>query len=481
MSLKQRKSEKKMPGKKMPDLFKTIAFRLTLWYAGIFSVSSCVAFALFYFLATQTLQEQADRDLLEKARYFSTVIQGNGLLGASKLAVIEAQAAGEKKIFFRLLYPSGEVFASSHMSYWKDIRIDKTAINTLLQTKGHIFTTWFKKPDDQKVRVLYSFVAVNVILQTGIAMDFESKFISAFKTVFMVAMGFIIVFSAVSGLFLARKALSGVKAITRTANSITGSNLEKRVPETGNQDELDLLAVTFNRMLDRIEALVKSIREMSDNIAHDLKSPLTRIRGFAEIALVNTDDLDHYRGMAANTIEESDRLLDMINTMLVISKAEAGEGEFLYKSVDLSALVQEACDLFVPVAEDKGIEFTYAVAEKVQIEADDRMLQRAFSNLLDNALKYTQNKGRVHVGLERDSHEFVKIWVTDTGPGIESVYLEKIFERFFRAESSRTTPGTGLGLSFARTVVRQHKGDLVVASKLGKGSVFSMRLPYRNF
>jgi len=467
--------------KKMPDLFKTIAFRLTLWYAGIFSVSSCVAFALFYLLATQTLQEQTDRDLLEKARYFSTVIQGNGLMGASKLAVIEAQAAGEKKIFFRLLYPSGEVFASSHMSYWKDIRVDQTAINTLLQTKGHLFTTWFKKPDDQKVRVLYSFVAVNVILQTGIAMDFESKFIAAFKTVFMVAMGFIIIFSAVSGLFLARKALSGVKAITRTANSITGTNLEKRVPETGNQDELDLLAITFNRMLDRIEALVKGIREMSDNIAHDLKSPLTRIRGFAEIALVNTDDLDHYRAMAANTIEESDRLLDMINTMLVISKAEAGEGEFLYKSVDLSALVQEACDLFVPVAEDKGIEFTYEVSEPVQIKADARMLQRAFSNLLDNALKYTPNKGRVHVDLQRDSHDFVKIRVTDTGPGIASVYLEKIFERFFRAESSRTTPGTGLGLSFARTVARQHKGDLMVASKLGKGSVFSMRLPYRNF
>ena len=205
------------------------------------------------------------------------------------------------------------------------------------------------------------------------------------------------------------------------------------------------------------------------------------LRGFAEIALVNTDDLDHYRGMAANTIEESDRLLDMINTMLVISKAEAGEGEFLYKSVDLSALVRNACDLFVPVAEDKGIEFTYEVAEQIQIEADDRMLQRAFSNLLDNALKYTQEKGRVHVDLQRDSHEFIKIRVTDTGPGIESVYLEKIFERFFRAESSRTTPGTGLGLSFARTVAKQHKGDLIVASKLGKGSVFSMRLPYRNF
>lgn len=464
----------------MPDLFKTIAFRLTLWYAGIFSVSSCVAFALFYFLATQTLQEQTDRDLLEKARYFSTVIQRNGLMGASKLAVIEAQAAGEKRIFFRLLYPNGEVFASSHMSYWKDISVDHGAIDTLSHTKGHVFKTWLIKPHDQKARVLYSFVAANVILQTGIAMDFQSKFISAFKTVFIVSMGFIIIFSAVSGLFLARKALSGVKAITKTASSISGTNLEKRVPETGNQDELDLLALTFNRMLDRIEDLIKSIREMSDNIAHDLKSPLTRIRGFAEIALVNMDDIETYRGMAANTIEESDRLLDMINTMLVISRAEAGGGEFIFKPVNLSAMVLEMCDLFVPVAEDKEIKFTCEVADHIQMEADAKMLQRAFSNLLDNALKYTQDKGRVHVDLCQESDGFVDIRVTDTGPGIDSVYLEKIFDRFYRVESSRTTPGTGLGLSLARTIAREHKGDLVVASQLGCGAVFSMRLPYRN-
>jgi heavy metal sensor kinase len=464
----------------MPDLCKTIAFRLTLWYAGIFSVSSCVAFAFFYFLATQTLQEQTDRDLLEKARYFSTVIQRNGIMGASKLAVIEAQAAGEKRIFFRLLYPNGEVFASSHISYWKDMSIDHGAIDTLSHTKGHVFTTWSIKPNDQKARILYSFVAENVILQTGIAMDFQSKFISAFKTVFIVSMGFIIVFSAASGLFLSRKALAGVKAITRTANLISGDNLEKRVPVTGSQDELDLLAHTFNRMLDRIEDLIKSIREMSDNIAHDLKSPLTRIRGFAEIALVNVDELDNYRTMAANTIEESDRLLDMINTMLVISRAEAGEGEFFYKSVDLSALVLDAWDLFVPLAEDKQIKFTQEVAKNVKIEADAKMLQRAFSNLLDNALKYTLEKGSVHVELKTNLDGFVDIRVTDTGCGIESVYFEKIFERFYRAESSRTSPGTGLGLSFARTVARQHKGDLLVISQPGRGSVFSMRLPDRN-
>lgn len=465
---------------RMPDLFRTIAFRLTLWYAGIFSVSSCVAFGLFYFLATTTLQDQIDQDLLEKAGYFSTIIQRNGLVGARNLAVIEAQAAGEKMIFFRLLYPTGEVFASSHMSYWEGMGVDHVAIDALLHDQGHVFKTLTLKPAGQQARILYQFVAANVILQTGVAMESRSKFISAFRTVFAISMGFIVIFSAVSGLFLARKALAGVKAITRTANSISGSSLEKRVPEVGNKDELDLLAHTFNRMLDRIEALVKSIREMSDNIAHDLKSPLTRIRGFAEISLADMDDMDTYRGMAANTIEESDRLLDMINTMLVISRAEAGEGEFVFEAVNLSALVLEACDLFLPVAEDKAIDFSVDVADPVMVEGDIKMLQRAVSNIIDNALKYTPGKGRVQVTLRTQPDGWVCIRVADSGPGIDPALEEKIFERFYRAESSRTSPGTGLGLSLARTIAREQGGDLFLVSQPGPGSVFEMRLPYRN-
>jgi signal transduction histidine kinase len=233
-------------------------------------------------------------------------------------------------------------------------------------------------------------------------------------------------------------------------------------------------------MLDRIEELVKSIREMSDNIAHDLKSPLTRIRGFAELALVQEENLEDYRAMAANTIEESDRLLDMINTMLVISKAEAGDTDFIFKKTDLSLMVNEACDLFGPLAEDKHIEFSRQVEDEIVLSGDIRMLQRAFSNLLDNAIKYTPEKGKISVQAAVKDHEAV-ITIKDTGTGIAPEYVEKIFERFYRAESSRTSSGTGLGLSFARTIVRRHNGDIRVSSRPGEGSVFSMTLPTNNF
>lgn len=460
-------------------IFNTIAFRLSIWFTGIFTICAGVAFLLFYFLAVQTIHEQIDQELLDNASKFSAGIQRTGLMGAREIAVLEAQASGEKSIFFRLVYPTGEVFASSHMLHWKDVHVSKLALRNLMITKTPVFETIPVHSTDQNARILYSYVASNVILQAGIAMESYTKFLSAYRRVFFFAMGFIIVFSAVAGWLLIRKTLSSVKTITKTAQNITGRNLEERVIGTGNRDELDHLANTFNSMLDRIEDLVKSIREMSDNIAHDLKSPITRIRGFAELALVHDDNLEEYRAMASNTIEESDRILDMINTMLVISKAEAGEGDFEFNTTDLSHMIKEACVLFSPLAEDKNIQLHQSIEDSIRIVADIRMVQRAFSNLLDNAIKYTPENGKVSV-LAYKRKDRVVIEIIDTGIGIAPENFEKIFDRFYRAESSRTSQGTGLGLSLARTIVRQHQGDISISSVPGEGSRFSVILPYRN-
>jgi heavy metal sensor kinase len=464
----------------MPDLFRTIRFRLTVWYAGIFSVSAAVAFLLFYYLAVQTLQDQIDQELLEKASQFTSVIRQSGLRGAGNLAVIESKAAGEKMIFFRLMYPSGEVFASSHMSYWRDIQVDQAMLDRLMDQKSPVFDTRLMH-NDHNARILYAFVAGNAILQTGITMESQSRLLSAFKRVFMVAMGFIVGFSALSGWFLVQKALSRVDTITRTARSITASSLQKRVPVTGSKDELDHLASTFNQMLDRIESLVNGIREMGDNMAHDLKSPVTRIRGMAEMTLLQGESLEEFHAMAASTIEEADRLLDMINTMLVISRTRAGQGEFHFESMDLTRMIQEACELFAPVAEDKEITFTCHVPGRFEVNADVTLLQRACSNILDNAIKYTQPGGRITVELVRKDEAMLEIQVKDTGPGIPVELHERIFDRFFRAESSRTSPGSGLGLSFARAIVREHGGDIHVSSTPGRGTCFTVRLPYGNF
>jgi len=325
-----------MSSSRKPKRPHSLAFRLTLWYGGFFAISSCVAILLFYMLITSVIREGTDQDLLEKSGKFSALLASDGIQAVKRVAMIESQAAGERKIFFRLLSSRGDVFSSTNMLYWRDIGIQNDAIKELIQSKRSVFDTMVIPDRKDKVRILYAMVGPGIILQLGQSMEHYTRFIEAFKKIFVATMAFLVILAALIGWFMARKALSGLGNVTRTARHISGSALDERVPVTGRGDEVDQLAVTFNQMLDRIQDLVMEIKEMSDNIAHDLKSPITRIRGLAEITLTTETPLEGYRGMAGSTIEECDRLLDMINTMLVISKAEAGEGEFSYTSVDLN-------------------------------------------------------------------------------------------------------------------------------------------------
>jgi len=278
---------------------------------------------------------------------------------------------------------------------------------------------------------------------------------------------------------MARRALVGVETVTRTARRISEGSLEKRVPVKKRADEIDQLALTFNQMLDRIQKLVTGIKEMSDNIAHDLKSPITRIRGIAEVSLTSGSSLKEYESMAAGTIEECDRLVDMINTMLIISRTEAGVNQLDCQKLDIADLVREACDIFQSPAEDKGLSMVYSGPENIGIYGDIRLIQRMIANLLDNAIKYTAANGKIDVTVSYGGDQSVQIAVKDNGMGIFGKDLEPIFERFYRCDPSRSQAGTGLGLSFARAVARAHKGDITVSSTPGEGSTFTIILSNR--
>jgi signal transduction histidine kinase len=276
---------------------------------------------------------------------------------------------------------------------------------------------------------------------------------------------------------MARRAVSGVEAVTKTAQSISAGTLEERVPVKTQGDEIDQLATTFNQMLDRIQTLVKEVKEMSDNMAHDLKSPITRIRGLAEVTLSTGKTLSEYENMAASTIEECDRLLDMINTMLMISKTEAGVDKLLHEAFDLAALVREACDLFVPTAEDKGLSMACDAPDLLPFSGDKRMIQRMLANLIDNAINYTPSGGTVAVATSENGAGNTVLTVKDTGMGIASSDLPRIFDRFYRCDRSRSKPGIGLGLSLARAIARAHGGEIHVESIPNQGSTFTVTLP----
>lgn len=465
----------------IPRVFRTIAFRLSLMYAAIFTFSAFFIFVLFYLIVSHNILQNIDRELKNKAEIFSAVLSTKGIEQARRLAVMEAQAAGEKMIFFRLLYPSGEVFASSHMSYWQDIKADPAIIDKIVKSgKRYVFDTAKIKSRHERIRILYVAIAPRVILQTGLAMKTYYSFLDVFKKVFITTVSFVILFSVFTGWLLAKKALSGVGKVTETARRITGTNLNLRVPETGNRDELDQLAGTFNQMLDRIEELVTNTREMNDNIAHDLKSPVARIRGLAEVSLLQEDGIGEYRKMASSAIEESDRLLDMINTMLLISKAEAGEATFDLQELDISALMKNAGDFFLPLFEEAGVKLILSIREHIMVRGDERMLQRTFSNILDNAFKYTADGGSVTVTVRERESGWVDIEISDTGIGIDKQNQSRIFDRFYREDPARSEKGTGLGLSLVKAVITEHGGRIDVSSTKGAGTRFTVTLPNCN-
>jgi heavy metal sensor kinase len=455
----------------------TLAFRLTLWYTTLFAVLALIVFILFYFLTASVIYQRTDDNLLAQRNRLSAVYNFQGVNMLLRTAALQAQAIGEKKMFYRFFYPSGVVFSSSNMSYWKGVGIDRGAVEDVLTHNTHAYVTHRITGSPYKVRVIYARIGTAVILQLGSSLEEEQRLLQALKRIFMVTLSGMLILAIIGGWFMSHHALSGVAMVTRTAQQISEDDLDTRVPVRLRHNEIDRLAITFNQMLDRIQALVAGIRQMNDNIAHDLRSPITRIRGLAEVTLTSDSGREEYGQMAASTIEECDRLLDMINTMLTISRTEAGVSALERAPVDLEAIVREACDLFQPLAEEKSIGLEIRIDGRAELAGDQRMLQRMVANLIDNAIKYTPAGGRILVALTPDSARQFRLTIQDTGIGISTEDQPKVFERFFRSDQARSQGGAGLGLSLAQAVVRVHGGRIEVQSELHKGSTFAITLP----
>lgn len=272
----------------------------------------------------------------------------------------------------------------------------------------------------------------------------------------------IMVFSMIAGGITARRVLKRIDTIRDTSTKIMSGNLSERVPVTKRNDEFDGLATNLNAMLDRIEQLLQGLKEVTDNVAHDLKTPLTRLRNQAESALRDGASDETRQRALETTIAESDRLIQTFNALLMIARAEAGAPSGALTDVDVSAVVADVAELYGPVAEDEGILVETAIAEGVHLHANRELIGQAMVNLLENAVKYArpegEGQGRIMVGLRRTGDR-VLIEVADNGPGIPLEERTRVLQRFVRLEKSRSEPGSGLGLSLVNAVTTLHGGS----------------------
>ncbi len=458
---------------KFRALRRTLAFRLTLWYAGIFVLSSLAAFFVFYISVSSISQRRTDQELSDEITEFSFFFTAQGMGEVRANIALEAVSQGQEDVFFRVVTPEGKELASSNLSPWKSLPVDAAALKRIVGGSGRVYMTLAIPGQHHSIRVAYGSLGPGVIMQIGRSLEDDEAFLEILLEIFGITLAALMGAAVLIGWFMARRALQGLEEVTRTATMIAGGAVELRVSVKARSEEIDRLAKAFNSMLDRIHSLITGMREMTDNIAHDLRSPITRMRGIAEMALTTGRDAGDCEDLAANILEECDRLLEMINTMLDITETEAGVNTLAMEDVDIAALARDACELFLPLAEDKSVTLVTDATESSVVRGNLQRLQRMIANLLDNALKYTPPQGRVTVSVQ-DNGDTVTVTVSDTGIGISGKDLPHIFKRFYRGDRSRSQAGTGLGLSLAQAVAVRHGGSITVASSPGKGSVFTV-------
>lgn len=457
---------------KTPRFWKLLAFRLTLLYGGMLVAAALVCFLISYLLVASAMQSRTDADLLREAAYCAESFAQGGLAALMKRVNVEAPAIGTNDIFFLVYDPRGKPLASSDLSTWGDL----TAPSPVTLESGSRFDNAYGQGHHAKLRVLTYPLQAGDALQIGITVQDDVRVIQQARRIAAVVMVGLIAVAVAMGWFMARRALAGVQRVTNTANEITRDALTRRVPTSGSGDEVDELASTINRMLDRIQTLVEDMQATNDNIAHELRSPVTRMRGLAETTLTGNPTIKNYREMAASTIEECDRLLALINTMLDITEAEAGVMKLKILPFDIVPVIRCACEFYEPMTAEKEIQLTLKMPDTAAVKGDVRKIQRVVANLLDNAVKYAPRGGTITIAVNSMTME-VQFSVANSGPNISEKDLPHLFKRFYRGDASRSGSGNGLGLSLAQAIVRAHGGGISVRSQSGEETIFIVKLP----
>ena len=318
----------------------------------------------------------------------------------------------------------------------------------------------------------------NRILFVAVNNQQTNELVSTFRQGFLMAYIAIVIVAIILCSKIIQHSLIGFQKVRETADTIADGDYQQRVQITDNSpQEVTELSQSFNTMIDRTETLIKEIKDVTNNVAHDLRTPLTRIRGKIETSLMANANLKAHQELSGLVIEECDNLMQLIDNMLTLAEYESGLVPQKNEEIDLKLMLEQLTEVFDSVSEDKGITIIKNFCEKtIQISGDPSKLQRAFANLLDNAIKYSPENSQVTISLKQ-SDQNIELKFSDQGKGISEEDQVRIFERFYRVDSSRTHKGNGLGLNLAKAFIENHKGKLTVESEANKGSSFIISLP----
>lgn len=444
----------------LTNLLKTSTFRLAVIYLALFAASAITLLAYVYWNTAGFLARQTDEAVEAEITGLAEQYRQGGLPLLVHTVIQRSRDPGQS--LYLVLDPAGRVLAGTldarpgvepGADGWFDFNYNRKTLDGT---------------EIKAARARAFFLQEGYYLLVGRDVQERREIESLITNALIWAIGLTVALGLAGGLFMSRNMLARVDDINRSSRDIMEGDLSQRLPIAGTGDELDQLGRNLNAMLDQIEALMTGMRQVTDNIAHDLRSPLNRLRNRLEVTLMQEASPADYRHALERTIAEADSLLGTFNALLMIARAEAGSLREAMTWVDLAAIVSDAAELYEPVAEQSNLTLHVEVEEGLQIRGNRELLSQATANLLDNALKHglpqdADTDRSVTVSARPDPERpgrGVVLAVADHGVGIPAGERHHVLERFVRLEASRNTPGSGLGLSLVAAVTRLHGGRI---------------------
>ncbi len=433
------------------NLFRTTAFRLALVYLLLFAASAFALIAFIYwntagFMAAQT-DETINAEILGLREQYTQL----GLPGLRQLA-IERSSGGGAGLY--LLANADYSRIAGNLSRWPDVPTGQGAWVDFTYERSTR-----NGMEKRAARARHLGLIGGFQLLVGRDVHERREIEDRIESALFYAAGITLALGLVGGLMMSRDVTRRLDVINRTSRDIIEGDLSRRIPLSGSNDEFDELATNLNDMLDQISTLMAGMTEVADNIAHDLRTPLNRLRSRLEVTLMQPATEQEYREALESAIAESDGLISTFNSLLLIARAETGEARENFETVDLRSIVTDIAELYEPLAEAKRITLKVNAAKSIEIMGDRGLISQALANLIDNAIKYTPEDGEALVSLRRVGDQ-ATLEVRDSGPGIPQDERDHVLRRFVRLEASRNEPGSGLGLSLVAAVLRLHDGDI---------------------
>ncbi|SES15489.1 HAMP domain-containing sensor histidine kinase [Rhizobium sp. NFR03] len=445
---------------RVSTLMRTTAVRLSALYLVLFSL--CAAFLVFYVTGmSQRLLDQQTKDAVSAEVSQIEAIYGragvNGLL-----RTLERRARQPGAALYVIAGPTGEILAGNVASLQPGL-LDKEGWTDEAFAYQRYTDETRKDRHVALAHVLFLDNGLRVLV--GRDLQEPEKFRVLVRQALMVALGVMGIGALIIWFAIGRNALKRIDRMSDASTRIMAGDLSQRLPMSGSGDEFDRLSESLNAMLVRIEKLNEGLRQVSDNIAHDLKTPLTRLRNKAEAALSHNTSIDGYRGSMDEIINESDQLIRTFNALLMISRVEAGSSAAEMSDVDLSQSVADCVELYEPLADEHALALEAEIEPGISVSGNRELIGQALGNLIDNAIKYSEGAAdaRIMVRLARRDGGAV-VSVADFGPGVPDDKREVVVQRFVRLDQSRSKPGTGLGLSLVEAVMELHHGRLALGS-----------------